>query len=252
MIAWLASILNGEWAIVGGEWLTTNGKQWSVAGSRWSVDDSRPTAYHSPYTAYHSPFTVFRLPLTAYALILTLILAGGWLRLRLYPVADETMAVAGFTLPLADWVLQDEDELALVAVAHQDAVLSRSEQELVAGAQAVIWPEANVIVAAGDEAAFLAKAGRLAQRYGAFLNVAFWVLPDDYPDSLLRNQSVLLTPQGTVGWTYLKSIPVPGIEMSQPGSGVLPVMDTAAGRFSTAICYDMDFPSSYNRRVQPA
>ena len=58
----------------------------------------------------------------------------------------------------------------------------------------------------------------------------------------MRNQVMLVAPDGSVEWTYEKSNPIPVLEPYEAGPGVLPTADTPAGRLSTVICYDADFP----------
>ena len=54
----------------------------------------------------------------------------------------------------------------------------------------------------------------------------------------------MISPAGTVVWTYNKTYPVVPAEsaITLRGSGVLPVADTPYGRLTTAICNDLDYP----------
>ena len=54
----------------------------------------------------------------------------------------------------------------------------------------------------------------------------------------------MISPAGTVVWTYDKTYPVVPGESADTvrGSGVLPVADTPYGRLTTAICYDLEYP----------
>ena len=55
---------------------------------------------------------------------------------------------------------------------------------------------------------------------------------------------ILISPAGTVVWTYNKTYPVVPNEsaVTVRGSGVLPVADTPYGRLTTAICNDLEYP----------
>jgi len=55
----------------------------------------------------------------------------------------------------------------------------------------------------------------------------------------------LISPAGTVVWTYDKTYPVVTsgeFFVTVRGSGVLPVAGTPYGRLTTAICYDLEYP----------
>jgi apolipoprotein N-acyltransferase len=60
-----------------------------------------------------------------------------------------------------------------------------------------------------------------------------------------KNKAVLLTPEGEVAYSYLKSHLVPGWEATNavPGDGRLPISETELGRMSSPICFEMDFPN---------
>jgi apolipoprotein N-acyltransferase len=49
-------------------------------------------------------------------------------------------------------------------------------------------------------------------------------------------------PEGTILIRFHKNNPVPLVEASQPGDGVIPVVATPYGRIAVSICYDADFP----------
>jgi predicted amidohydrolase len=52
----------------------------------------------------------------------------------------------------------------------------------------------------------------------------------------LENKTVLVGPDGRVLNTYLKNIPVPGVEPAVPGDGIIPAIPTPYGTLSLAIC----------------
>ena len=75
-------------------------------------------------------------------------------------------------------------------------------------------------------------------------NLARRPRPNAVP-ALFANQAILISPAGSVVWTYNKTYPVvvngeSAIDVR--GSGVLPVADTPYGRLSTAICNDVGYP----------
>ncbi|HSH05732.1 MAG TPA: nitrilase-related carbon-nitrogen hydrolase, partial [Anaerolineae bacterium] len=189
-------------------------------------------------------------PLLGYTLLLIAVWGGGWARLTWAPPPmDETMPLTGFTqLELFDqidpeWNFNDGFD-ALLAMSHttQQSYLARTATAIADGAEAVIWPEANVLVFETEEASFIAEAQSLAANTSTYLFIAMWTIPTDFPHQLLQNKTVLITPLGTPIWEYWKAVPVPGLEWSEPGDGQLPFYQAGTSLFSTAICYDMDFP----------
>lgn len=57
-----------------------------------------------------------------------------------------------------------------------------------------------------------------------------------------KDQAVLIDPQGRVVWSYDKARPVPGLDLSAPGNGKVPTVNTPYGRISNVVCFDGDFP----------
>jgi apolipoprotein N-acyltransferase len=59
----------------------------------------------------------------------------------------------------------------------------------------------------------------------------------------LKDQAILIDPQGELIWSYDKARPVPGLDPLVPGDGKVPTVTTPYGRISHVICFDGDFPS---------
>ncbi len=132
-----------------------------------------------------------------------------------------------------------------------DSLFFDSEQQAKSGAEIVAWSETAMAVFAGEEAETLDRAGRLAAEHGVFLALGIAVLDDDYVEKLaagepfMRNKLVMIRPDGTVAWEYLKTKLVPfamEARSSIAGDGVLHQVETRVGPMSGAICYDLDFP----------
>jgi apolipoprotein N-acyltransferase len=119
-----------------------------------------------------------------------------------------------------------------------------TRREALAGAQLVVWPEANAMLFAEDEAGFLDRARQLArqQKIEVLIGMAVIRVGANRP---LENKAVLIDPAGSVVLSYTKAIPVPGFEsrMSRRGQRVIQTSDSVFGRIAVAICFDMDFPA---------
>ena len=125
-----------------------------------------------------------------------------------------------------------------------DQMLARTQTALSRGAKLVAWQEQSALVLPEDRQNTINRAAALARSNGAYLEIWLGVLTRSQSLPYFLNQAILISPAGTVVWTYEKTYPVwPGESaVTVRGSGVLPVADTPYGRLSTAICYDLDYP----------
>jgi apolipoprotein N-acyltransferase len=126
-----------------------------------------------------------------------------------------------------------------------DSLFTLSGREARAGARIILWSEANAFVLKENEAQLVERGAAFAREHRAYLMMSLAViLPGKVtPDrKFLENKTVLIGPDGQVLNTYLKNIPVPGVEPSVPGDGTIPAIATPYGTLSPAICYDADFP----------
>jgi apolipoprotein N-acyltransferase len=191
-------------------------------------------------------------------LVIITMLAGG-ARLVLFPPAGKTVRVA--TLSRVEGKLHPDpkvigrffrhepltaEEIATIrenTTATGNDLLNRSEREAKAGAKIIFWGEANAPVLKEDESDLIRRGGILAKSNGIYLGMvlASWHLETTPP---LENKIVLVKPDGTPAWDFLKAHPVPGGEaaISIRGDGKLRALDTPYGRLSSVICFDADFP----------
>jgi len=182
------------------------------------------------------------------------ILLFGGLRIALAP-ARRTIRVAGIGWPKGiiepvefrravepDLTVEERDMLNLAFVQIQDSFLARSEREARAGAQIIVWPEANLIIFAEDEVAFLERARAMVREYGIYLVIGMATLRTGERYTF-RNYSILITPDGEIAFDYTKITSVPGFEKkySLPGDKPIPFADTKFGRIASPVCFDMDF-----------
>ncbi|WP_103029912.1 nitrilase-related carbon-nitrogen hydrolase [Salinibacter altiplanensis] len=128
------------------------------------------------------------------------------------------------------------------ARAVQRDYLGRARQAAEAGARLVTWAETAVPVPREDTTAFLDRARTLAASHEVYLAMAVNEFPRAEAEARLQNKVVWIGPSGTVHTEGLKTHLVPG-EPGQAGTGTLPTVSTPAGMWSSAICFDLDFPS---------
>jgi apolipoprotein N-acyltransferase len=83
-------------------------------------------------------------------------------------------------------------------------------------------------------------AAALARNSHIYLDMGLCVLTGQATH--MRDQAILVDPQGQVIWSYDKARPVPGLDPLVPGDGKVPTVNTPYGRISNVICFDGDFP----------
>ena len=201
-----------------------------------------------------------RLPLGVFGSVLAAVFAFGFARLSLAAPTSPTVKAATITLSPAVFN-QANDGLDLATfnratsaqraawrprfTATVDQMLARTQTALSQGAKLVVWQEESALVLPGDRQNAISRAAALARSHGAYLEIWLGVLNRTQSLPYFANQAILISPAGSVVWTYDKTYPVgPGGEsaIDVRGSGVLPVADTPYGRLTTAICNDLEYP----------
>ncbi len=126
-----------------------------------------------------------------------------------------------------------------------DSLFALTRREARGGARIILWSEGNAFVLKENEADLVKRGAAFAAAHRVYLLMSLAViLPGEVTAErkFLENKTVLVGPDGRVLNTYLKNIPVPGVEPAVPGDGTIPVIPTPYGTISPAICYDADFP----------
>jgi apolipoprotein N-acyltransferase len=193
-------------------------------------------------------------PAAVFSLVFLVVLLGGAARLTLARPATPTVRVGGVTMPhTRDYWAEIVDLGTPRDVAHQfeaeitalnDQLFAASEQVVAGGAQIVFWSEGNGVVYEEDEAAFLQRAQVFAQEHQVYFAPAILTL--HYGQTSTDNKLVMITPQGEVAFTYVKTISW----YPTDSDGILHVVDTPYGRISAVICFDLDFPALLHQAVQ--
>jgi apolipoprotein N-acyltransferase len=184
------------------------------------------------------------------AAVLALVAVFGSLRVSLARPASPTVRVAGIAIehPRDYWDWIDEAtpratvaEYAGELAGIQERLFVSSARAVSAGAKVVFWSEGNCVLTEDTEAAFVERAGRFAKDNGVYLAASVLVLR--YGQTISDNKVIMLTPEGTPAFTYVKTM-----SWYPTGSdGILRTVDTPYGRIGTAVCFDMDFPYFINR-----
>jgi len=201
-------------------------------------------------------WTAIQPPVVACGAVLLATLVFGTLRIATAPVAARVIRVATVNRPAdlfapGEMTRISEGRIPDDARAAVDAKLARlhdwflegSRREARAGARLVAWPEQSLLIASGDEPAFLERAKRLAADERVYLAMGMGTIHFGEPHPF-ENKLVLIDPSGAVLLSHLKTRPVPGWEagIMRRGEGPLPIVTTPEGRIAAAICYEADFP----------
>lgn len=120
-----------------------------------------------------------------------------------------------------------------------------SEQAVAEGAEIIVWSEAIATNVKANEAAYLEQAQTFARTHRVYFFFPVGMFHPEKVDSggpFLENKVITIDPEGRILNEYYKNVPVPDLEPSVPGDGIIPVFDTTWGKLSPLICYDADFP----------
>ena len=184
------------------------------------------------------------------------VLALGALRLALAPTPPQELRAAAIVAPGTFQTEHIEElwrytrgvelepagvELARARIAESlDEHFALVEREARAGADLVVWAEANLSLTEAEEADWLERGRQVAREHGIHLGMGATVFRPETRERT-KNTLVLVRPDGEIEWRFLKATRVPG-SGNVKGDGRLPRLDTDSGRWSAAICFDLDFP----------
>jgi apolipoprotein N-acyltransferase len=210
MTTWFAAVINWVWT----EW--ENGRSWSSG-------------------------------LAIYTFALLLVLGYGAVRLATAPTVESGVRVTGLTVHHVDrhelmpLLAEDVPTFRSRTQAIHADYLAETAVAAANGAQIVVWPELAGIGVAEDVAALLAAGAELARETGIYLAIPTMTL-DPTGATQAINQLHLLDSNGDEVLTHVK-FGGNFIEGTLVGDGVLRIVDTAYGRISAVICWDLDFPA---------
>lgn len=239
-----------QFVSVTGLWGLTFVVAWFASVANWALE-------------HRDEWRRVRTGVAVYAGVLVAILAFGALRLAGAGSGGERVRVAGITVAgevaagreaglsrlIQGGAFGSEDWRAFAEAsgAVNDELLRLSEREAGRGAKLILWSEGNAVVLAEQLEAFLARGSALAREQRVWLGMAVASF-EPSAARMLRNELVLVGPDGRVAWRYVKARPVPGWEAdhSIPGSPEVPVLrDAGVGNVGGAICFDGDFPAHF-------
>ena len=126
-----------------------------------------------------------------------------------------------------------------------DSLFVLSQAAADSGARVICWSEGNAVAFKADEDALLERGRHFAVKNKLYLLMGLCIV---HPGKItpgkkyLENEAILVGPEGGILIRFHKNNPVPMVEASEPGDGVIPLVETPYGRIAVSICYDADFP----------
>lgn len=183
-----------------------------------------------------------------YAAVLVGVLLYGGARLAFPTTPDRTVCAAGLTsldeisfqFDSPDW--KNNKDAHARSMRQQEDFLQRTKLAAGMGAQIVCWQEYATAVFEEDEDDFKSRAVEIARHEKLYLLAPYALLTQDPMKNEWKNKLLWVDPEGEIIAEYRKTRPSGVLEKVQPGSGVIPVIDSPWGKMAAAICTDQEYP----------
>ncbi len=189
-----------------------------------------------------------RTGIMVYGSILLLVVLYGSVRLLTAPDATETVQVASFTAAeidmrqMNDLLASDNNAFRAETISIHERYLAQTTQLADEGAKIIFWPELAGIGLAEDVEALIEQGQAIARQEGIYLAMPVFIF---HPDSerTAENKLFMADPNGEI---VLEHVKFGGniLEGTEPGDGILQIVDTPYGKITAVICWDTDFPET--------
>jgi apolipoprotein N-acyltransferase len=184
-----------------------------------------------------------------YGLIISCVFLYGYGRLATSEAPTEKVCIASVTNPRdffarfygSDWTDRKSADTNMQKDLGYFVAATKSSAH--AGAKIVFWQEYAVCVMEENEKEFIDRAKKIAREKQIYLAMPIGLFPLNYPDQPWQNKLIWIDPSGKVIDQYLKLKPAPPLEPIVPGTGGIPILDTAYGKIASVICTEQDYPS---------
>lgn len=198
-----------------------------------------------------------RKGLGIYAIGLSVALLYGGIRINIFPPRSGTVNVASVIsdTDIHQVFHQWEKEISVISenveveipddvyssTSAVESQLRKTQEALKSGAKIVVWNEISLILKQPQKDSLLLQIRRLCIENKGYVLTAFLEEEKDKLSKPFNNTSSLITPDGEIAWTYVKSYlnPLEKLIINQ-GEAKVPFIDTEYGRIGNAICSDID------------
>lgn len=122
--------------------------------------------------------------------------------------------------------------------------LQKTSEAATNGAKIIVWSEVALVLNHNKIGTLIEKVVTICKQNQAYVLLAFLEEDTSGSPKPFNNKNVLVTPNGDIGWEYLKVHLAPSeVPIVNSGEGKIPFFDTEYGRIGSVICYDLDFPN---------
>lgn len=187
-----------------------------------------------------------RTGVVLYGSLLLLVVLYGSVRLLTAPDATETVQVASFTVAeidmrqMNDLLASDNNAFRAETISIHERYLAQTSQLADEGAKIIFWPELAGIGLAEDVETLIEQGQAIARQEGIYLAMPVFIF---HPDSErpAENKLFMADPNGEI---VLEHVKFGGniLEGTEPGDGILQIVETPYGKITAVICWDTDFP----------
>ena len=201
-------------------------------------------------------------PGLVYIAVMAIMLIYGGIAVSFPEKAEKNVPIAGITLDhniferitsfngnitaILDLNPAEYAKLVSSPQSHLDEMRQKTLEAVEAGAEIIVWQETALALESSVADTYLMEMKNLADEKDVYLLISYERLLNETEkkDKLMKNISILFTPEGNIGWEYVKAFPVPGLEeqFSEAGPRNIPYLDTPYGRIGQVICADMVLP----------
>jgi len=179
-----------------------------------------------------------------YVVPVTIIILFGQIRLA-HESTEGTVRVASVNI---SWM-----ELGHIYCDYPDSVNEQINRSFLDNCHIAATSKAKIVfgieimlnMTSDKESEYLEKAKVAAEKDHIYIGLPLLIYPKDNPHEKPMNKITWISPQGEILYTYYKAKPTPG--EGSYGDGVIRYFDSPYGRISSAICFDMDFPTLIQR-----
>ncbi len=109
------------------------------------------------------------------------------------------------------------------------------------GSKIVIWQENAYSIKKSEEQMLIKKYQEISDSYEVYIGLSVFSIPSAYPEEPAEVKVIWIVPHSNEQFEYIKAYPT--MENIARGDRNPVVIETSFGKLSTAICFDLDFPS---------
>ena len=196
----------------------------------------------------------FTKGVVVYVVVLTAVFLFGGVRLLTAPEPEQTVKAASFTAvhvnmgEMMQLYQSDPEAFRQKTQANHQTYLAQTETAVETGAEIILWPELAGLGMADDVETLVANGQELANANDIYLAMPLFIM-DPAGEAQTVNKMVIADPNGEI---VLEHVKYGGnmLEGTQPGSGVLQMVETPFGKLTAVICWDTDFPAIVSQAGQ--